>query len=234
MGREDALLSLDRHATSKISDPGGAGGDPHARLPRGGAPFHRLCRAHGHGDGGARGRRDARGRRRRARGGSVEPCARRRGTTVTVRSLFFNVPARAKFLRSAAAEARAVSEVVTTLALANPRVAFPLESNGRDLLDLPATFRCARANRGAVGRRAGRTADPAASRGVRDRGDRADPAPAQRHSRRPAHLPLRQRPLRSPTGIWYAPPTAGTRRRSPRGIAPPSSSSWTSRTARWT
>ena len=45
--------------------------------------------------------------------GAVEPCARRRGTTVTVRSLFFNVPARAKFLRSAAAEARAVSEAVT-------------------------------------------------------------------------------------------------------------------------
>ncbi|MBW3629952.1 MAG: DNA mismatch repair endonuclease MutL [Gemmatimonadetes bacterium] len=67
---------------------------------------------------------------------AVEGCARRVGTTVTVRSLFFNVPARAKFLRSAASEARAVSEVATTLALAHPEVAFRLESNGRDLIDV--------------------------------------------------------------------------------------------------
>jgi DNA mismatch repair protein MutL len=53
-----------------------------------------------------------------------------------VRSLFYNVPARAKFLRSAAAEARAVSEVVTTLALANPQIAFSLESNDRPLLEV--------------------------------------------------------------------------------------------------
>jgi DNA mismatch repair protein MutL len=63
--------------------------------------------------------------------------ARRRGTTVTVRSLFQNVPARAKFLRSAAAETRAVSEVIVLLALANPRVAMRLESNDRELLELP-------------------------------------------------------------------------------------------------
>jgi DNA mismatch repair protein MutL len=68
----------------------------------------------------------------------VEECARRRGTTVTVRSLFFNVPARAKFLRSTAAENRAVSEVVTTLALASPQVAFTLDGGGRDVLTLPA------------------------------------------------------------------------------------------------
>jgi DNA mismatch repair protein MutL len=49
----------------------------------------------------------------------AEDCARQRGTTVTVRSLFFNVPARAKFLKSAAVETRAIADVVTALALAN-------------------------------------------------------------------------------------------------------------------
>jgi TatD DNase family protein len=76
------------------------------------------------------------GRRRRDHGGGA--AARRRGTTISARSLFFNVPARAKFLRSAAAETRAVSETVTSLALAHPGVAFHLESNGTPLLQAPA------------------------------------------------------------------------------------------------
>jgi DNA mismatch repair protein MutL len=67
----------------------------------------------------------------------VEDAARQAGTTVIVRNLFFNVPARAKFLRSAAAETRAVADVVTTLALANLSTGFMLESNGRALLELP-------------------------------------------------------------------------------------------------
>jgi DNA mismatch repair protein MutL len=57
---------------------------------------------------------------------------------VIVKNLFFNVPARAKFLRSAAAETRAVADVITTLALANLSTAFRLESNGRALLEMPA------------------------------------------------------------------------------------------------
>src|SRR5690606_24578359 len=68
----------------------------------------------------------------------VEECARQGGTTVVARNLFFNVPARAKFLRSAAAETRAIADVLTTLALANLSAAFRLESNGRVLLELPA------------------------------------------------------------------------------------------------
>jgi DNA mismatch repair protein MutL len=54
-----------------------------------------------------------------------------------VRSLFQNVPARAKFLRAAGAETRAASEAVLLLALSNLRTAFHLESNGRELLSLP-------------------------------------------------------------------------------------------------
>jgi DNA mismatch repair protein MutL len=56
-----------------------------------------------------------------------------------VRNLFFNVPARAKFLRTHASETRAAADAVISLALAHPGVAFRLESNGRTLLDLPAT-----------------------------------------------------------------------------------------------
>jgi DNA mismatch repair protein MutL len=69
---------------------------------------------------------------------AVEECARRTGTTVAVRSLFFNVPARAKFLRTTAAENRAIGEVITTQALASPSIAFSLDSGTRDVLNLPA------------------------------------------------------------------------------------------------
>jgi len=137
MGRDDALLSLDRHATSKIRDPAdlarirtlGFRGEALPSI----ASVSRLVLETAE--------RDADGTRVVVSGGQtqgVEGCARRRGTTVAVRSLFFNVPARAKFLRTAAAESRAVSEVVTTLALSHPGIAFSLASNEREVLSLPA------------------------------------------------------------------------------------------------
>ena len=57
---------------------------------------------------------------------------RQRGTTVTVRTLFFNTPARRKFLRSVASETRAAHEAVATLALAHPEAGFEL-ARGRQL-----------------------------------------------------------------------------------------------------
>ncbi|HEX8692043.1 MAG TPA: DNA mismatch repair endonuclease MutL [Longimicrobium sp.] len=137
MGREDALLSVDRHATSKIRSEAdlaairtlGFRGEALPSI----ASVSRLALETAE--------RDGDGTRVLVVAGQmagVEDCARRRGTTVTVRSLFFNVPARAKFLRSTAAENRAVSEVVTTLALASPQVAFTLDGGGRDVLTLPA------------------------------------------------------------------------------------------------
>ena len=68
----------------------------------------------------------------------VEDSVRQRGTTVEVRNLFFNAPARAKFLKSVSVEVRVASDVLTGLALANPRVSFSLTSDKRSLLDLPA------------------------------------------------------------------------------------------------
>ena len=138
MERQDALLALDRHATSKIEEADdlhristlGFRGEA---LPSIAAVSRfELETSTDEGEVGTR------VRARAGRIGSVDEVARRPGTTVTVRALFQNVPARAKFLKSASAETRACSEAVTLLALSNLGVAFRLESNGRELLDLPA------------------------------------------------------------------------------------------------
>src|SRR5258708_21897976 len=73
----------------------------------------------------------------------VRPAARDRGTTITVRELFENVPARRKFLKSADAEFRAIVTIVSSYALPLPSRAFRVEHNGRTVVDLPpaATMR---------------------------------------------------------------------------------------------
>ncbi|MFW5951950.1 MAG: DNA mismatch repair endonuclease MutL [Gemmatimonadota bacterium] len=137
MGREDALLALDRHATSKIATEDdlravrsfGFRGEALPSI----ASVSRLTLETAEAGGV--------GTRVRVSAGRIlgaEDCARQRGTTVTVGNLFFNVPARAKFLKSAAVETRAIAEVMTGLALAHLSAAFRLESNGRTLLELPA------------------------------------------------------------------------------------------------
>jgi DNA mismatch repair protein MutL len=70
-------------------------------------------------------------------GRTVRPAARDRGTTIAVRELFENVPARRKFLRSPDAEFRAIVTIVSSYALPLPERAFRLEHNGRVVLDLP-------------------------------------------------------------------------------------------------
>jgi DNA mismatch repair protein MutL len=138
MARDDALLAIDRHATSKIVDEKdlrairtlGFRGEA---LPSIAAVSKFELETAGAG---------GEGTRIKINGGrvvAVDEIARRPGTTITVRSLFFNVPARAKFLRSAAAETRAISETTIALALANLSAAFRLRSNDRELLDLERT-----------------------------------------------------------------------------------------------
>ena len=138
MGREDALLSLDRHATSKISSSSdlasvrtfGFRGEALPSI----AAVSRLNINTREAD-------QAAGTQVVVNAGRidiVEDSARQRGTTVEVRNLFFNAPARAKFLKSVSVEVRIASDVLTGLALANPRVSFSLTSNKRSLLDLPA------------------------------------------------------------------------------------------------
>ena len=69
----------------------------------------------------------------------VEPIGASKGTTVVVRDLFAEVPARRKFLKGAPAERRRVLEVVQGFALALPEVVFHLVSDGRDLLSTSKT-----------------------------------------------------------------------------------------------
>ncbi len=139
MVRDDALLAIDRHATSKIKEDKdlrsirtlGFRGEALPSI----AAVSRFELETAAAEGGE-------GTRIKIEGGrvvSVDEIARRPGTSVSVRSLFFNLPARAKFLRSAAAETRAVSEATIQLALANLSTAFRLRSSDRELLDLPRT-----------------------------------------------------------------------------------------------
>ncbi len=67
----------------------------------------------------------------------VRPGARRKGTSVTVASLFFNTPARQKFLRGARSEWRAISDSIATLALVRRDVRFTVTHDGREQVRLP-------------------------------------------------------------------------------------------------
>ena len=136
MNRQDAVLALDRHATSKIvaaSDLVGVRtfGFRGEALPAI-ASVSRFTLLTADGE---------EGTEVAVTGGRVDSVAdgvRQRGTTITVRALFFNTPARRKFLRSVPSETRAATEAVSTLALAHPAVGFELVIDGDIRLMVPA------------------------------------------------------------------------------------------------
>ena len=139
MAEEDALLAIERHATSKIRDFDdltrvrtlGFRGEALPSI----ASVSRFTLTTSDNESGAAIELSCdplTGQR------SVRPAPRDRGTTISVRELFENVPARRKFLRSADAEFRAIVTIVSSYALPLPSRAFRVEHNGRMVLDLPA------------------------------------------------------------------------------------------------
>ncbi|MBK5284596.1 MAG: DNA mismatch repair protein MutL, partial [Bacteroidia bacterium] len=69
---------------------------------------------------------------------SHEAASCARGTTIIVKNLFFNVPARRNFLKSNTVEARHIIDEFQRVALAHPEISFSLQQNGMDVYNLPA------------------------------------------------------------------------------------------------
>ncbi|MFP5429601.1 MAG: DNA mismatch repair endonuclease MutL [Gammaproteobacteria bacterium] len=138
---DDLPLALMRHATSKIHDLEdleavatlGFRGEALASI----ASVSRLTLTTSDNDSGLGHAVRSEGRDMSAQ---VEPAAHARGTTVEVRDLFFNTPARRKFLKTENTEFSHIEETVKRLALANPDIAISLSHNGRQVHGLrPAT-----------------------------------------------------------------------------------------------
>ncbi len=139
MSREDALLAFERHATSKISTihdlqritsfgfrgealPSIASVSQLTLVTRPSDPaVHEGTRVIIHG-----------GKIINVTTAGTPP-----GTIVEVRNLFYNVPARRKFLRSDETEAANIEHYLTTVALAFPEIAFTLVKDGRIILQFP-------------------------------------------------------------------------------------------------
>ena len=134
MTRDDAILAFERHATSKLRNPEdlesittlGFRGEALPSIASVSRLFLRTKTA-----------RDSAGSELEFVGGKLVavrdiawPC----GTEVEVRDLFFNVPARRKFLKGDATESVHITSLVQHYALANPQLSFLLINNGRDVI----------------------------------------------------------------------------------------------------
>lgn len=141
MSRDDALLALERHATSKIQDLNDlrdlkTHGFRGEALPSVAAVSRMLIET--------RQPEDLEGTRIDVVGGRVRDVSavgRSPGTTITLHGLFFNVPARRKFLKGVDTEFRHIVNAMTAMGLAYPNIAFELKHNGREILRLPRANR---------------------------------------------------------------------------------------------
>lgn len=142
MGREDAELCILPHATSKMAHPSdlfavstlGFRGEALASI---GAVSRMVIET--------RSIEETGGTRVTVEGGvrgEIMPIGRGSGTAIMVRNLFFNTPARRKFMRHVDTEARSITQVVLQLAAAHHEVGFELVNQGRTVLHyLPASRR---------------------------------------------------------------------------------------------
>ena len=145
MNREDIELCVRRHATSKMASAAdlfciqtlGFRGEALASI---GAVAHLAIESRAKGD--------EVGTRLVVEGGierEMHSMGRAHGTTIVVKNLFFNTPARRKFLRSVDAEARHVAQTIIHLAAGYPALGFELEREDRQVLNYAPASRRARA-----------------------------------------------------------------------------------------
>jgi DNA mismatch repair protein MutL len=136
MLRDDALLAFERHATSKLSDVKdllsiatlGFRGEALPSI----ASVSRLLLE-------TRADEESTGAAVEIAGGKILRCdelSRPQGTTISVRDLFYNVPARKKFLRSDQTELAHIASLVTHYSLAHPKKSFQLTHGVSQLLDV--------------------------------------------------------------------------------------------------
>jgi DNA mismatch repair protein MutL len=137
MDADDARLAIERHATSKIAHADDLGairtlGFRGEALPSIASVSHFTLRT--------RARGTPAGTEIKVNAGavtSVREIGTPEGTSIEVADLFYNLPARRKFLKSDTAETTQVSRLTTQLALGYPEVGFTLTSSGRTLVQCP-------------------------------------------------------------------------------------------------
>lgn len=173
---DEAELAFGRHTTSKLADAEdlfrirtlGFRGEALASI----AAVARVTMT-------TRARDEAAGTLLRFEGGGLaqrELFARPPGTTVTVENLFFNLPARRKFLRSPNTESGHILSLLVAYALAYPKVRFTLVQNGREVLRSSGTGQLGEALAEVMGPDSARAMTPLAVAGERQAGNGQAPA----------------------------------------------------------
>jgi DNA mismatch repair protein MutL len=189
MNRDDALLAFERHATSKLRTADellsistlGFRGEALPSI----ASVARVCLETSTGE-------EAAGTRMDIAGGKilhVEDSAVPRGTTISVSDLFFNTPARRKFLRAESTELSHVTALVTHYALAHPEKHFELISASHTLVSAPPVSRPAERIYQIFGKETLAQLLPVAAETQLDRAGLPEPPPWKRDPNEPRRDP---------------------------------------------
>jgi DNA mismatch repair protein MutL len=221
MDREDALLCLERHATSKIrvsADlPGvrtmGFRGEALPSI----ASVSRFRMVTREPESPAATQVSVSG----AKVEDVSEVGAPQGTTIEVKSLFYNVPARRKFLKGEQTEAAHIVQTLQVLALANPRVAFDVVRDKQSFLRLPAAAQLPVRVRDLLGKEYLSTLtefEPVETDGIRLSGMLGKPGQGRR-DRHQQYVFINGRPVSSPA--VYQALREGYGETLPRGMHPP-------------